>query len=118
MFVPAIESLNTKFIPIFWNFLFSKSRSMSPTFCINSGELGRTIFGQFLITSAVANSNVIAYPSLSSKPIRASKYVNTCNYTIEQQLTCHRQEMLSLRIGSLLHLVQIEKFRSRTLSPL
>ena len=74
-FVLSIGSLNTKFIRIFWNFRFTKSRSMSPTFCINSGELGRIIFGQFSTTSIVANSNVIAYPSLISKPIRASKIV-------------------------------------------
>jgi hypothetical protein len=74
-FVLAIGSLNAKFIRIFWNLRSSKSRCMSSTFCISSGEPGSIIFCHVSTTSIVANSNVIAYPSMISKPIRASKIV-------------------------------------------
>ncbi|KAJ2901650.1 hypothetical protein MKZ38_001609 [Zalerion maritima] len=48
----------------------------------------------------------------------SARYVNTCDYTIEQQLTSHRQEMLSPRIGSPPQPVQMEKFRAIILAPL
>jgi hypothetical protein len=74
-FVLVIGSLNAKFIRIFWNLRFSKSRCMSFTFCISSGEPGSIIFGHVSTILIIANSNVIAYPSMISKLIRVSKIV-------------------------------------------
>jgi len=73
VFVLPVVSINAKFIRILLKFRFFKSPSMSSTFCFNSGEFGRIIFGQFTTISTVANSNVIAYPFLISNPTRASK---------------------------------------------
>jgi len=62
------EPSNAKFSPI-----LVLSLSMSATFCLNPSDDGRTIFAHLAMTSSVAKRNVMAYPSLISKPTRTSR---------------------------------------------